>query len=562
MLKYLHIENIAVIEKADIEFSAGLNVLTGETGAGKSIVIDSINAVLGERTSRELIRSGCESAVVSAEFCGLDEAAVNSLNENGISCDEDSLVISRKLSLSGKSTIRLNGQPVTAGMLKEIAKGLINIHGQHDNQALLNPENHIVYIDSVAENSDKLAEYYAEFKKLNAIRKELAGLEADEDEKQRKSEILRYQIQELENADVHIGETEKLREQLEIAKNAERIAVALKRAHMALFGDDDTDGAVSLTDSAISSLSSLPVDRFQKTLASLNEARAYLESAGADIDDFTASDDTSELDAEGIGARLDLIRRLMLKYGDSEQKMLDFLTDARQKLEDITFSDKRSKELSDALDESTQRLIGLGEELSLSRKKAAYEFEKSVTNVLKYLNMPNVKFNVSINGGRYTKRGCDEVEFLISANEGEELRPMSKIASGGELSRIMLSVKSVLADRDTVGTLIFDEIDTGISGFTAGKVGVQLKKVSESRQVICVTHLAQIAAEADNHLLIEKSAENGRTYTKVRPLEYGERITEIARIMSGAELTENLYNSAKELIDSRKQLKRQNGEKI
>ena len=562
MLKYLHIENIAVIEKADIEFSAGLNVLTGETGAGKSIVIDSINAVLGERTSRELIRSGCESAVVSAEFCGLDEAAVNSLNENGISCDEDSLVISRKLSLSGKSTIRLNGQPVTAGMLKEIAKGLINIHGQHDNQALLNPENHIVYIDSVAENSDKLAEYYAEFKKLNAIRKELAGLEADEDEKQRKSEILRYQIQELENADVHIGETEKLREQLEIAKNAERIAVALKRAHMALFGDDDTDGAVSLTDSAISSLSSLPGDRFQKTLASLNEARAYLESAGADIDDFTASDDTSELDAEGIGARLDLIRRLMLKYGDSEQKMLDFLTDARQKLEDITFSDKRSKELSDALDESTQRLICLGEELSLSRKKAAYEFEKSVTNVLKYLNMPNVKFNVSINGGRYTKRGCDEVEFLISANEGEELRPMSKIASGGELSRIMLSVKSVLADRDTVGTLIFDEIDTGISGFTAGKVGVQLKKVSESRQVICVTHLAQIAAEADNHLLIEKSAENGRTYTKVRPLEYGERITEIARIMSGAELTENLYNSAKELIDSRKQLKRQNGEKI
>lgn len=562
MLKYLHIENIAVIEKADIEFSAGLNVLTGETGAGKSIVIDSINAVLGERTSRELIRSGCESAVVSAEFCGLDEAAVNSLNENGISCDEDSLVISRKLSLSGKSTIRLNGQPVTAGMLKEIAKGLINIHGQHDNQALLNPENHIVYIDSVAENSDKLAEYYAEFKKLNAIRKELAGLEADEDEKQRKSEILRYQIQELENADVHIGETEKLREQLEIAKNAERIAVALKRAHMALFGDDDTDGAVSLTDSAISSLSSLPGDRFQKTLASLNEARAYLESAGADIDDFTASDDTSELDAEGIGARLDLIRRLMLKYGDSEQKMLDFLTDARQKLEDITFSDKRSKELSDALDESTQRLICLGEELSLSRKKAAYEFEKSVTNVLKYLNMPNVKFNVSINGGRYTKRGCDEVEFLISANEGEELRPMSKIASGGELSRIMLSVKSVLADRDTVGTLIFDEIDTGISGFTAGKVGVQLKKVSESRQVICVTHLAQIAAEADNHLLIEKSAESGRTYTKVRPLEYGERITEIARIMSGAELTENLYNSAKELIDSRKQLKRQNGEKI
>ena len=562
MLKYLHIENIAVIEKADIEFSAGLNVLTGETGAGKSIVIDSINAVLGERTSRELIRSGCESAVVSAEFCGLDEAAVNLLNENGISCDEDSLVISRKLSLSGKSTIRLNGQPVTAGMLKEIAKGLINIHGQHDNQALLNPENHIVYIDSVAENSDKLAEYYAEFKKLNAIRKELAGLEADEDEKQRKSEILRYQIQELENADVHIGETEKLREQLEIAKNAERIAVALKRAHMALFGDDDTDGAVSLTDSAISSLSSIPGDRFQKTLASLNEARAYLESAGADIDDFTASDDTSELDAEGIGARLDLIRRLMLKYGDSEQKMLDFLTDARQKLEDITFSDKRSKELSDALDESTQRLIGLGEELSLSRKKAAYEFEKSVTNVLKYLNMPNVKFNVSINGGRYTKRGCDEVEFLISANEGEELRPMSKIASGGELSRIMLSVKSVLADRDTVGTLIFDEIDTGISGFTAGKVGVQLKKVSESRQVICVTHLAQIAAEADNHLLIEKSAENGRTYTKVRPLEYGERITEIARIMSGAELTENLYNSAKELIDSRKQLKRQNGEKI
>lgn len=560
MLKYLHIENIAVIEKADIEFSTGLNVLTGETGAGKSIVIDSINAVLGERTSRELIRSGCEAAVVSAEFCGLNCSTVKALNENGISCDEDGLIISRKLSLNGKSTIRLNGQPVTAGMLKEIAKGLINIHGQHDNQALLNPENHIVYIDSVAENSDKLADYYSEFKKLNAIRKELAKLEDDEDDKQRRTEILRYQIEELEGADIHIGETEKLKEQLEIAKNAEKISASLNQAHMALFGDDDTDGAVSLTDTAIRALSSLPGDKLQKTLACLNDAKAYLEAAGADINDFADGGDSLGLDAENIGARLDLLFKLMLKYGDSEQKMLDFLTKAKQELEDITFSDKRAKELSDDLDESTQRLIKLGEDLSLSRKKAASEFEKSVIQVLRYLNMPSVNFKVGINKGRYTKRGCDEVEFLISANAGEELRPMSKIASGGELSRIMLAIKSVLSDRDTVDTLIFDEIDTGISGYTAGKVGVQLKKVSESRQVICVTHLAQIAAEADNHLLIEKSAENGRTFTKVRPLEYGERITEIARIMSGAELTENLYNSAKELIDSRKQLKRQNGE--
>ena len=562
MLKSIHIENIAVIESADIEPINGFNALTGETGAGKSIIIDAINAVLGERTSKDIIRTGAEKAQVFAVFGDISRSVADILSDNGIEPDDDgNICIQRTLSRSSGSNIRINGVPATTQVLKEISGYLINIHGQHDNQALLNPENHIVYIDSVAENSDKLADYYGEFKRLNAMRKELAKLEDDEDEKQRRTEILKYQIEELEGADIHIGEVEKLKEQLEIAKNAERISASLNQAHMALFGDDDTDGAVYLTDNAIRALSSLPGDKLKKTLACLNDAKAYLEAAGADIDDFAESGDSLELDAENIGARLDLLRKLMLKYGDSEQKMLDFLTEAKQELEAITFSDKRARELSDELDESTQRLIKLGEDLSLSRKKAASEFEKSVTQVLRYLNMPNVKFKVSIKKGRYTKRGCDEVEFLISANAGEELRSMSKIASGGELSRIMLAVKSVLSDRDTVDTLIFDEIDTGISGYTAGKVGVQLKKVSESRQVICVTHLAQIAAEADNHLLIEKSAENGRTFTKVHPLEYVERITEIARIMSGAELTENLYNSAKELIDSRKQLKRQNGEK-
>ena len=550
MLKFLHIENIAVIEQSDIEFSEGFNVLTGETGAGKSIVIDSINAVLGERTSKELIRAGCDTAEVSAVFGCFDDYTAGVLAEHGFAPDEDgNIVIRRRLSATGKGIIKLNDRPLTATELKEIGKSLINIHGQHDSQALLDPESHIGYIDALANNGDILNEYYAEFKNLNAIRRELNSAETDEDEKRRETDLLKYQINELESANITVGEYEKLKKNLEIARNYRTTVETLSAAYSALKGGEEFDGASALIDGAQRKLASLKSDEWNAKSERLADALSVVEDVSAELRDFLDSAEFSDLDADSINDRLDTLDRLMLKYGNSEQEMLDFLTSAKVRLDELVFSDRRIAELSDLLDESTERLVALGERLTKSRQKAAAEFETKVCGILTYLNMPDVRFTVSLQKGRYTKRGCDVIEFLISANKGEKVKPLSKIASGGELSRVMLAIKSVLLDKDKVGTMIFDEIDTGISGYTAGKVGTQLKRVSKNRQVICVTHLAQIAAMADNHLLIQKNTQNGRTFTKVEPLSYEDRISEIARIMSGAELTENLYKSAKELVD-------------
>lgn len=553
MLKFLHIENIAVIERSDTEFAEGFNVLTGETGAGKSILIDSINAVLGERTSKELIRAGCDSAEVSAVFGNFDDTAVKTLSELGFSPDEDgNIVIRRRLSVSGKGIIKLNGIPVTATQLKDIGKNLINIHGQHDSQALLDSEKHIFYIDALADNSELINEYYQEFRYLNKVRKELEASQIDEEEKQRQTDLLKYQINELESADIKKGELAELKRKAQIAKNYQTVVEALSKADTALNGNDDFSGASALISSAQKELYSLKDEKWNALAEKTADVLSDLTDIGAEIRDFLDNAEYSELDINNINERLDLLDRLMLKYGNSEEEMLDFLTSAKVRLEELDFSDRRISQLSDLLDKSTDRLVELGEKLTLSRKKAAAEFEKKVCDILSYLNMPDVRFTVSMQKGRYTKRGCDNIEFLISANRGENVKPLSKIASGGELSRVMLAIKSVLLDKDPVGTMIFDEIDTGISGYTAGKVGIQLKKVAKNRQVICVTHLAQIAAMADEHLLIEKSTEGGRTFTQVKPLKYEERVGEIARIMSGTQLTENLYKSAKELLDRSK----------
>lgn len=553
MLKFLHIENIAVIERSDTEFAEGFNVLTGETGAGKSILIDSINAVLGERTSKELIRAGCDSAEVSAVFGNFDDTAVKTLSELGFSPDEDgNIVIRRRLSVSGKGIIKLNGIPVTATQLRDIGKNLINIHGQHDSQALLDSEKHIFYIDALADNTELINEYYQEFRYLNKVRKELEASQIDEEEKQRQTDLLKYQINELESADIKKGELAELKRKAQIAKNYQTVVEALSKADTALNGNDDFSGASALISSAQKELYSLKDEKWNALAEKTADVLSDLTDIGAEIRDFLDNAEYSELDINNINERLDLLDRLMLKYGNSEEEMLDFLTSAKVRLEELDFSDRRISQLSDLLDKSTDRLVELGEKLTLSRKKAAAEFEKKVCDILSYLNMPDVRFTVSMQKGRYTKRGCDNIKFLISANRGENVKPLSKIASGGELSRVMLAIKSVLLDKDPVGTMIFDEIDTGISGYTAGKVGIQLKKVAKNRQVICVTHLAQIAAMADEHLLIEKSTEGGRTFTQVKPLKYEERVGEIARIMSGTQLTENLYKSAKELLDRSK----------
>lgn len=552
MIKSLHIENIAVIEKTDIDFENGFNVLTGETGAGKSIIIDAINAVLGERTSKDLIRAGCDKAVVSALFCDLSSEAKALLYDNEFDVYDDGNVLITRVLTRGGGSIKINGRPATSTVLKEVSKNLINIHGQHDNQKLLNPDNYYVYLDMIAENGDIKQQYYNEFKHFNAVRRELNAQETDESEKLRRTEILQYQIKELEEADITLGELDDIKHKLTIAENFEKTMLALNDAEYCIAGSENFDGAISLVRNAQKYIDSAKNDEFSSISERLSETLANLEDIWAQIRAFTDSDEYRELDADKLRERLDTLHRLMLKYGSDEQKMIAFLENARAQLDKIVCSDKQIEELSAELDASTERLVALGEKLTATRVKSAEQFSKQVSEVLCQLDMPNVQFTIKLNRDKYTRHGCDAVEFLISANAGESVKPLHKIASGGELSRIMLAIKSVLADKDDVDTLIFDEIDTGISGRAADKVGMQLQRVADSRQVICVTHLAQIAAYAHNHLLIEKRVSNDRTYTSVTTLDFESQICEIARIMSGTDLTKNLYNSAKELLDRSK----------
>ncbi len=550
MLKNLHIENIAVIESTDIDFSFGFHALTGETGAGKSIIIDAINAVLGERTSKELIRTGCETASVSALFGNLTKECLEVLYENGFEADEEgNLLIRRVLSLSGNGSVRINGKAATVGILRKIGSTLVTIHGQHDNQGLLNPDNHYLYIDRLAENGDILSDYYSEFKRFNSIRRELVETQTDEDVKQRKISLLQYQINEISSAQIRCGEIAELKAKLLIVENYEKTLKGLTNAAIYLNGTETEDGAVSMLYNAQKCMNSLEGEDFEEINRKLTESIAGLEDIVFLIRKYTEDPEFTELDGAVIHARLDVLNELVRKYGGTEESALAFLASAEKELETITLSDERAAELENELEKSGERLVELGERLTQSRKTAAKKFSTEVTEILHYLDMPSAVFTVSFGKGKYTKNGCDTIEFFIGTNIGEDVKPLQKVASGGELSRIMLSIKSVLAEKDDVDTLIFDEIDSGISGRAAGKVGVQLYKVSQSRQVLCVTHLAQIAANADIHLLIEKSVENGRTCTEVKPLSYDERIEEVARIMSGTDMTDNLYNSAKELLD-------------
>ena len=549
MLKYLHIENIAVIERAGIEFTDGFNVLTGETGAGKSIIIDSLYAVLGFRTSKELIRNGCEIAFVSAVFSFDSNELLKLFSEIGVKPDDDgNFVIERKLSVSGSGYIKINGVPVSASTIKNFSPYLLNIHGQHDNQTLLNPDNHYLYIDMIADNDEILSEYRQEFSNFNSIRSRLKSLEMDEDEKLRKIDVLKYQINEISEADLKIGEIEELKEKLSVARSVGKRIKDIKSVLSLLKNDDENGGACEVLKTAVHLLSVMDDKKSEKDYSFLLDALENVNNVVSSLEGYVEELNGDGYDVNFIEDRLAVISTLSAKYGKDETEIFEFLEKAQNELNSILFNDEEYEKLENELEISQERLIKFAEKLTSSRIKAASIFEKKVKDVLACLNMPNVCLKVERSMGRYNKNGCDEIQFLFSANAGEDTKPLSKIASGGELSRVMLAIKSVLSEKDNVDTLIFDEIDSGISGRTADMVGVQLEKVSRSHQVICVTHLAQIAVTAKTHLLIEKAQKDGRTYTDVTSVSGEERVYEIARIMSGSNVSDNVLASARELL--------------
>lgn len=550
MLNYLHIENIAVIEQSNIEFEEGFNVMTGETGAGKSIIIDAIYAVIGHRTSKELIRNGCGQARVSAVFSNVNDECVKAFSDNGIFTDEDgNFLIERMLSLNGNGYLRVNGTPISATLLRSISPMLINIHGQHDNQILLDETKHYIYIDRIAENNVEFLAYQEEFNHFNSIRAKLKSLEMDEDEKLRRIDILKYQIEELKNADLKLGEIEELKERLSIAKNIGNKINTLNKSLEFLKSSEESRGAVGMLVDVIRFLSLEKDGKYEAETDKLQDALDSASAAMQLIEEKINSLSSDDYNINVIEDRLAVLSFLASKYGKDEKEMLEFLYNAEKELEQILFNDEEIDRLSDQLTASQEMLIKKAEKLSKTRISAAKLFEQKVKEILVELNMPSAHILVKCNKGRYTRNGCDEITFLFSANAGETEKPFAKIASGGELSRVMLAIKNVLAEKDDVDTLIFDEIDSGISGVTADKVGMQLKNVSASHQVICITHLAQIAVAASNHLLIQKETIKGKTYTNVSKAQDDKRVYEIARIMGGSNITEELLQSARQMIN-------------
>lgn len=551
MLRTLSIENIAVIEKAKIDFDGGLNVLTGETGAGKSIVVDSINAVLGERTSKELVRTGSDFAFVSAFFENINATVCGELEKFGYTPEDDgSLLITRRISKDGRSSCRINGMPATVSVLHTLGKALVNIHGQHDSQSLLDPEQHYKFIDMLSGDSSVLSDYKAAFSRFLSVRRELKALTAAADSADKNTELLEYQIKELEEADIKIGEAQALNARKKVMDSAEKAAKAYSSALEAVNGDDENPGAESLLQSALES-----VVRFSELSPEIKKAAALLENAVDEIADAKSviGGELSVLDfdpreREEIEERLDELFRLGKKYGDGEEKMLAYLDNAKRKLNSIVNNEEELEKLNDEYDKAYADVLAAAEKLTALRKKTAQKFAEDVKNQLAYLDMPKINFTVDFKKGIMSSAGLDKIEFLISANPGEEPKPLVKIASGGELSRIMLGIKSILAYNDTVDTLIFDEIDTGVSGRASQKIGLKLKEVSKNTQVICVTHSAQIASNADSHFLISKDISGDRTFTSVTLLNRSQRRNELARIMGGLEITDAMLNSAEELL--------------
>ncbi len=551
MLKTLDIENIAVIEKAQIEFSAGFNVLTGETGAGKSIVVDSINAILGERTSRELVRNGADFAFVSALFTNINKTVKDKLSELGyIPEDDNSLLLTRRISSDGKSACKINGRPATVSVLREVGDTLVNIHGQHDSQSLLNPDCHYKFIDMLSGGSELIENYKSAFSEFIHIRRRLKQLTAQAEKNDNNTELLDFQINELENADIKAGETEKLTARKKILDNADGALEAYNAVLSTLSGDDENAGVkLSLASVAneIEKYSDVSDDT-AKAYSLLQNIDDELETVKSLVENAAQSLDYDPDEKEKIEERLDQLYRLGKKYGGTEEAMLENLEKFKTQRAAINTDEEELEKLTEEYDSSFDNVQKLAAELSDLRKQTALKFENDVKAQLEFLDMPKISFKVNFEKGILSSAGIDKIEFLISTNPGEPPKPLAKIASGGELSRIMLAIKNILAYNDTVDTLIFDEIDTGVSGRASVKIGMKLKSVSKNTQVITVTHSAQIAAFADTHFLIQKDYENERTYTKVTALDFENRKYELARIMGGLQITDALLEGAEEML--------------
>ena len=552
MLELLHIENIAVIEAADIQFRPGFNALTGETGAGKSIVIDAMGAVLGGRTSRELIRTGADKAFVSAAFSGVS-ANLPGLAENGVTPDEDgSLLLQREIFGDGKNVCRANGRPITVAQLRRIGADLLNIHGQHDGAALLDEEQHGAYLDRFGRTDAELTAYRAEYDAMAGLRAQIRALQMDEAEKARRVDSLRFQIDELERAKLVPGEEEELTARRNLLRNGEKYLSALSGADWCLSGDDESVGAVNQLREAEDALYGIRNlgDDLAELFKRLGELRSEVYDLAETIRDKRAEFDFSPAELDAVESRADLLYRLKKKYGATVEDMLAYLDKCRAELDAIETADDTLVLLEQKLKRAEQAVRSAGAVLTQVRKAAAKTLEQRIQTELQELDMHKVRFAIEFTEKEASADGCDTIRFLMSANVGEDLRPIAKIASGGELARIMLALKNVLAEQEAIGTLVFDEVDTGVSGRAAQKVAEKLAQVSRRKQVLCVTHLPQLAAMADTHFSVEKGEENGRTYTRVVLMDRERRKAELARITGGAKVTDALLESAGELLDA------------
>ncbi len=550
MLQLLHIENIAVIEEADITFDEGFNALTGETGAGKSIVIDAMGAVLGQRTSRDLIRTGAAKAFVSAMFSGVPPLPV--LEECGMEAEDGELLLQREIYADGKNACRVGGRPVTVAQLRRIGGALLNIHGQHDGQQLLDEEQHGAYLDSFGRVEEELGAYAACYEAMEATRKRLKSLQMDEAEKERRMDSLTFQIQELEKAQLKPGEEEALLQRRNLLRNSEKFMSAVQGAVWSLTGGDDGGGAVSELREAAGAVSGVKGldDRFGQLHERLENLYSEAYDVAETLRDLQDSFDFSPQELDELEGRADLLYRLKKKYGPTVEDMLAYLEKCREELDQIAFAADTTARLEKQLEKERGRAMKAARALSEARKAAAKRLEERIQEELRQLDMPKVRFAICFEEKEPDALGIDVVRFLMSANVGEELRPINKVASGGELARIMLALKNVLAENELIGTLVFDEVDTGVSGRAAQKVAEKLAQVSRRKQVLCVTHLPQLAAMADTHFSVEKGEREGRTYTRVLRLDRERRKEELARLTGGQRVTSALLAGAEELLDA------------